>query len=535
MKKFLVGCIAVLMTFMLSSCTAISLLFSIIDMFNQQDISLEYTLTQDDLTEFTEIVEECETLAMSGTSIMAINGAFSEMLEKLEYIETQQYVGYLEYCLDQTNETAIAHYTESEEIMASARTQYIAMLKKIAKESPIKDELFAGWSEEEMAMLFIDHEKISSLQLANSEITRDFYALEEDEKWSDTVNVLYEDLVANNQLMAQEYGYENYYELASDMIYSRKYTAEQRASFREYVAEYVVPLYADVHADAIAAYEALTETQKTQYAALYSDSELLNGYIDSFEYSMNEKMNAMFERPNAAIFAENENALQGAFTAYMAYYEQPFAYFGPNYQDVFTMVHEMGHYVSYYYFEDSVLPYDLAETHSQGNEWLFIAYLEDKVDPKVYEALYLDRALTGLVSVIYSTLVDHFEERVYTSEIPIKADGFEAVMSYVCSQYEGIKEVFGEETRYTPFEYAQHVTLPHPGYYLNYATSELASMGVYVLAQEKGYEQAQAAYTLLQEGVDPTADFTTAIAEAGLLSPFAEQTYLDLKKVFVTE
>ena len=87
----------------------------------------------------------------------------------------------------------------------------------------------------------------------------------------------------------------------------------------------------------------------------------------------------------------------------------------------------------------------------------------------------------------------------------------------------------------TPFIYTQRVVISHPGYYLNYATSELAAMGVYAIAQGKSYAQAQKAYTLLQEGVNRTADFATAISEATLLSPFEEQTYIDLKSVFAVE
>lgn len=537
-KRILTVCIAVITALTLSACSVADIIFAALGFFgafNGEEISLEYTLTEEDLTAFTEIVKECEMVGLEGTNVFAINSAFSEMMEQFEYIETQSMIGYLEYCQDQTSESALAHYTESETMMASVRTQYMEMLKKLAESSPIKDELFAGWSEAEMAMLLADTERISALQLENSEITRDFYALSEDENWSKNVNALYEQLVDNNQQMAQEYGYDNYYAFASEMVYSRDYTAEQRAAFRAHVAEYIVPLFTEIYDKYDAAVNAMTAEQQNEYTAVYSNDEYLYGYMDSYWGSMNDKMYAMFERKNAAIFADGENALEGAFTAYLSDYAQPLAYFGPGYQDVFTVVHEMGHYVSYYYFEDGVLPYDLAETHSQGNEWLFLAYLEEHVSSKVHETLYLERALNGLGTVILCTVVDHFEEIVYTAETPIQAEAYETVMDSVCAQYEGLEEALAESMRYSPFEYVQRVALPHPVYYLNYATSEIASMGLYALAQEKDYEQAQDVYTLLQEGIDAEANFTTAITEAGLLSPFAEQTYVDLRKVFLGE
>ena len=536
MKKFLVGCITVLMTLMLSSCSVASFIYSFISMFTTPEISLEYTLTQEDLTEFTQLVKDCEEAAMDGSNVLSLNLAMSDLLEKFDYIDAQANIGYLEYCQNQKDQTALAHYTQSEEIMSSARLQYMTMLKKLATESPIKDELFAGWSEEDMAMLLVDNELVSALQLENSELTRQFYALEENDKWSASVNNLYAQVVENNQEMAAAYGYDNYYEFASKQAYGRTYTAAQLKSFRNYVADYVLPLYEDVYEEFITVSSALTETQIEEYQTLTTNADYLYGYIDSFKGSVNQKMNAMFTRKNAAIFAEGENALEGAFVTYIGYFEQPIAYFGPGYQEVLTIVHEMGHYVSLHHFDQSTMPYDLAETHSQGSEWTFMAYMgAQEIDPAVYKAFYLDRALTGLINVIYSTVVDHFEELVYTAETPIKAEGYEAVMDSVCAQYKGIEESLAMSVRYSPFEYAQHVVLTTPVYYLNYATSELASMGLYALAQKEGYAAAQTAFTLLQEGVDPESDFLTAVTEAGLPSPLVKQTYTDLRKALVGE
>ena len=536
MKKFLVGCIAVLMTLTLSSCNVAGFIYSIIGMLNTPAISLEYTLTQEDLTEFTQLVKDCEEAAMDGTNVLALNLAMSELLEKFDYIDAQSNVGYLEYCQNQVDPTALAHYKESEAIMSSARLQYMAMLKKLATESPIKDELFAGWSEEDMAMLLVDNELVSALQLENSEITRQFYALAEDEKWSASVSDLYVQFVENNQEMAAAYGYDNYYEFASEQIYGRSYTAAQRTQFRGYVASCVLPLYEDVYEEYSTSYDALTDAQKLEYEALYGSREYLDGYIDSFKGSINQKMSAMLTRKNASIFAKGENALKGAFVDYISYFEQPIAYFGPGYQDVLTVVHEMGHYVAFHHFDQSILPYDLAETHSQGSEWTFMAYMQSQeITPAVYEAFYLERALSGLITVLYSTIVDHFEELVYTAETPIKADGYKALMDSVCAQYKGVEESLAKTVQHTPFEYAQHVTIASPVYYLNYAPSELASMGFYVIAQQKGYASAQAAFTLLQEGVDPESDFLTAIKEAGLPSPLVKQTYVDLRTALLGE
>ena len=472
---------------------------------------------------------------MDGKNVFALNTALSNMLDKLEYIQAQYFAAYIGYCLDQSSAEAIADYTEAETMLTSARMDYLDVLKKLAEGSKIKDQLFPGWTEEDFAFLFVDNEKISALQLENSEITRDFYALEENETWSANVNELYVDFVENNQLIAAEYGYDNYYEYSSTEEFGRTYTPEQRATFRSYVAKYILPLYVDACEAQSSAHSALNDLQKVEYSAVFSNRQYIYDYINTYTGSLNDKMNAMFERKNATIFANGENALQGAFVNYIGYYGQPFAYFGPGYQDNFTVVHEMGHYTSLYHFDMGTLPYDLAETHSQGNEWMFIAYLEEKLNKGVFDVIRADRLVSGLGAIILSTVVDHFEELVYTAETPVKANEYQALMATVSEQYPNLERILEEKGVYSPFEYAQLVTIPSPVYYLNYATSELASMSLYSIAKTSGYKTAQTAFTKIQEGVSADADFVTAVNGAGLLNPFTETTYTKITSTFFTK
>ncbi len=538
-KKILVGAIAVVMTFTLTSCGFVGgFIFGLFDgLFGgfEEEISLEYTLTEEDLTEFTKIVEKCEEAGMSGTNVFAFSSSLTDMTDMLEYIDAQATIGYLEYCMNQTDPVALAHYTQSESIYNSARTQYLGLLKKLEAESPIREELFGEWSAEDLKMLRVDNDKIGAIQLDTSELTRRFYELDEGSAtWSNDVSAIYEDVVENNQLMAKEYGYTNYYELANELIYSRNYTVEQRVAFREYVGAYVVPMYADIRDAYYDAVNALTDAEVLEMEEIYSNQTYLYGYMDTFGKSLSEKMYALFDRPNAALFGESQNALEGAFTTYMGYFDQPIAYFGPGYSDLYTVIHEMGHYAAYYHYEDNTLPFDLAEVHSQGNEWLLTAYLKTSVSPDVYNALVLEKIVEGLTTVMYATLVDHFEELVYTATTPVKANEYEKIMDTVCAQYKGLEELV-PEFGYTPFEYVQHVTIPSPGYYLSYATSQIASIGVYVLAEEQGYQKAVDAYTLLQEGLSLEDGFAAALTNAGLPGPFTASTYQKIEKVFLPE
>ena len=92
----------------------------------------------------------------------------------------------------------------------------------------------------------------------------------------------------------------------------------------------------------------------------------------------------------------------------------------------------------------------------------------------------------------------------------------------ICAKYEGIEESFDMVT------YVKYVSILQPVYYISYATSEISSISLYLIAEEN-YATAQEIYRKLQEDIDPTAGFLANVELAGLMSPFAEETYVALQ------
>jgi oligoendopeptidase F len=255
--------------------------------------------------------------------------------------------------------------------------------------------------------------------------------------------------------------------------------------------------------------------------------------MDTFNVNMKRDMQAMGTVKNASIFAKNENALPGAYTMYLNSAQQPIAYFGPGYQDIFTYVHEQGHYLAARYLVGMPRSVDFAELHSQGNEWLFMAYLDGVVDEKIYKGLLLDNLVNGLSTIISCTVTDHFEEMIYKNDYTLMADAYRGVMDLVWTEYPGLQEILSKVAGYDFYEYVLRVSLLQPGYYLSYATSQMASMSLYAIAQEQGYQAAQNVYVKLQEGIDPTLDFLPSIEAAGLRSPLEVATYQSLENVLL--
>lgn len=182
---------------------------------------------------------------------------------------------------------------------------------------------------------------------------------------------------------------------------------------------------------------------------------------------------------------------------------------------------KLGHYTSFYHFTDATLPYDTCEIHSQGNEWLMLYYLDGKLDPQVYEMFLLWRLRSGLDTIILSTLVDDYEEAVYTCENLTSPEQFLSIMEDVLENYDGYESWLSKEELYI---YSQYVTIEAPVYYLSYATSELASMTLYSVAEQQGYEAAQNIYIDLCLKTAINQVFFDTLKDVGLPNPFDADT-----------
>ena len=125
------------------------------------------------------------------------------------------------------------------------------------------------------------------------------------------------------------------------------------------------------------------------------------------------------------------------------------------------------------------------------------------------------------------------EETVYKSEKPIAAKDYNKTMQTIYQQYPGVKETMDLIIGYDVFEYVQKVALLYPGYYLNYATSEIVAMNLHTTAMLEGYEVAQDAYVSLMSMDALELNLSEAVALVGLDSPFVEETFISLQQVLL--
>ena len=490
------------------------------------DVSLEYTLNDADVEEYSRLIAELSA-AMDGTDGDAVSALYDRVMSFYEYIQTQSNVAYVNYRLYGNAASYTSQYQEASLAYASAYSEMRAFLADVyISESSFKESVLSEWSQKELEGLLDDQAEIGELQEENERLLTEYNVLDtNDPNWSRRVDEIYEEIVQNSNQIASLRGYENYYEYATEYVRGRDYTNDERQAFRTYVKQYIVPLYFNASYAVLEAAFSLTETQAEAVEALLDDEisateeEYLRTYFAEFSPSLSYKMSFMLDK-NVLCIGSDSGAYEGAFTLYLPTYEEPVVYLGKGYTDLLTFVHENGHYAAYYGIGDGPLPdLDLCETHSQGNEWLFISYLENLLDPAVYEMFMLTRLVEGLKGIIISTLVDECEEAIYTAEIPYRAEQYDALIESIAAEY----GTFG--LYYDAVSYFKSVAPGAQVYYISYATSEMASVLLYAMAEEN-YDLALEAFSMLLDGADSTDRFLASMEACGFPSLFEEDTFL---------
>ncbi|MGN0813748.1 MAG: hypothetical protein ACI4MH_00775 [Candidatus Coproplasma sp.] len=502
-------------------------------------ISFEYTYSDADCAEFNALLAAFEETAKDASeSPFSVQIAYDYAEDKYLYVNAQSIIALAIYDLDNTdsnwNDYISAYNADRDCLSALNETR-----KRLHEAGCRYDSVtFKNLTEKQIAQLLradtATDREIAELSVKNQEIQReiggmDVYA----STFMDEGGALYEKLVANNQRIAQLNDYENYYEYAREELYFRDWDGEDIAEFCKYVKEYIVPLsnrmtrrYGDLT-------DKLTADQLKQADIIVSDlriSELETDYVsmyfNSFGGALSERFNALTDK-NTTLFAESANGSVKAYTDYIGYYGEPFCFFGASgySQSVNTYVHEAGHYASAYAYLWNSIPLDLAETFSQGNEFLFLAFMQGYLDEEVYEYCVIYRLASGLYGIIQNAFINEFEYRVYGSETALTAADYKTLIAEL-----GVEYGMSDSAAVTaPF--ILNVAATYPCYYVSYALSGVSALDLFATAT-RDYKSAQECYRILQGDAAKTDGFRSALALSGIGSPFDESTYLNIKSAF---
>ena len=274
---------------------------------------------------------------------------------------------------------------------------------------------------------------------------------------------------------------------------------------------------------------------------------LVNNYIDVMAFTSNPDKSITFSDEFNKLMADGNmfrGKYDGAFVTNIYSAKLPVAYFGKGYDNPFTIVHEFGHFMNEIYSADVseedpefTQSYDLLEMHSQGNELLYLCYLEENAElSKVaYKLIQTHSLVNMLYAVMAGMTIDAFEQAVYLDTYDgayadeIMADGTITYDEYN-DLYTSICIDFGVEKAIDGYwEYG--MTITSPCYYVSYSVSALAVLQVYEIAQTDGFNAARDAYLKLFTYVDENPEMTMdeVLEYAGMLSYTDEQLYINIK------
>lgn len=494
---------------------------------------LVYTLTQEELSKYYADLESCKTMALEGTDREGLEALSDSLDEQYDNIQKQQTIAFVNYSRDQTDEEATELHLDATDKLTKAYDAMMLMLREVnASESPIKDVLFEDWTEEDLKMLSAYTSEIAQLEKENEELVVQYQALSEGEL-AEGIIPLYQKLIANNNRIAQIYGYDNYYTYGYDVVYARDYTTDTVQQARDYAIKYLVPTVPAILQQFALGFQSLDQEGQQVVAAFMegsyqdTDKDYVNLYIDSLPEDLQAVMNHLWQY-DRAIFADSTGAKEGAFTVNIG--DDAICFFGPGYDGTLTLVHEMGHYASTLNLDLDECPMDLAELHSQGNEWLFMNELQDALDPKVYAVIRDYKMYMDMCTILVSFMVDDFEERIYTTDVSgYTKEDFDAVADEVCQAYGGADFVNNYLTDFQ--SYWRLVVMESPVYYVSYAMSDVAALNLYTIAsqdREKAYE----IYGHLLKDVDLDLGFQENLKKVGLSGPFDSQVYEAIAKMY---
>ena len=504
---------------------------------SKSELEASYTLTQEEVDALMALLDEMVETSMIAETVDEVDALYEQFETAYYHIAQQRTIAMIIYYYNMVDEVASERYLEAVDMFYDIHDKYTLSLQAMYQESPLSDQIFEGWSEEELKSLEEYNPAVTQLSKDIDALQVEYDQLSQsDPNFNTRCIEIYKQLILKNNALARLNGYDNYYDYAAKNVYERDYERDELAAFREYLVEYVVPYYNEIHNYAYS-YEGWTSNTKKSRVdeflnkPFYSSSKrnYLIKYLDSLEGTMGEGMRDVFESKNC-IFSYNTNSHPTAFQTYLYEDDTPFCFFGSSGQSASTVAHEIGHYYAAYTNPD-IDNYDLCETHSQGNEYLFLTYCKDILSEDIYKVVRANGIADALRIMIIATVIDEFEQNVYLLDDAtvnaMTSEDFDEIMRKVCEPYGGDAWV---KTVTNPYAYWRLVCISNPVYYISYAVSASAALEILALA-EADYDLALESYTKLVEGITPEDGFLGALAKAGLTTPFEEETFINIGEI----
>lgn len=323
---------------------------------------------------------------------------------------------------------------------------------------------------------------------------------------------IYIELIKVRKEIAEMLGFTSYEEYAYAM-HGRDYLPDDLDEYIKAIKEYLVPLYIEAeNADLFdAVYELDSMDADTCFGYL---SDTLNG----LHYYFDDAMDFMTDYDLYSIQA-SDTKHDSSYTAYLYSYDAPFMYCYPcgDDSDILTFAHEFGHYTDCYVNYNTTYCTDIAETFSQGLEYLLISNMKDEAERQVLTNY---KMLDALGIYIGQACYNEFEHRAFfLNDDELTVEGLNALFDEVSDEY-GLTEAYSMYDRFSWVGVSHLFEVPF--YVISYCVSDSAAFMLYNIELDAPGSGLEMYIALLDEAY--RYDFLDLIESCGMESPISAKT-----------
>jgi len=469
------------------------------------------------------VMTEFETAIDTNNSLDTLKADWDRIVDLYDNACTDTSISYVLYFLDVENEDIYNKYAELESRNTELSDRLLTALHRLFG-SQYADEMTVYIHSDDLLEDAVDYVPMTEEEFRLSDektaLTDRYFDLVDSPDAAEECAELYLQLLDN--LIAKANFNDAYPDYATQAYYEkffRDYAPEDTEILWNWVKEFVVPQK-----------EALSNF-------MYSRSDLLSFYVQDVEYteildllqpyvsSVSPEAADAFSsiRTYDLINIEpSEKKNDGGFTITFPAYGTPFIYNNPSgyAQDIETVIHEFGHFLSAYV---TMCPevyayscYDTCEVNSQGMEMLMTKYAGE-----IYGEEHADTAKAYLINNLLSGIVDgcifdEFQQKAFR----LRAEGKLNTAKEVEDLYLAVESEYGSGGWGSQWYQVAH-TFESPFYYISYATSATAALGLLVRSMED-YDGAVALYNELIE-LGNGLGFCATMEQLGLPNPLTEK------------
>lgn len=314
---------------------------------------------------------------------------------------------------------------------------------------------------------------------------------------------------------AKKLGYGSYAAYEYD-CYLRDYTILDAQKLHAAVKEYIVPLYIEANE------KNDTYDLYTRFYDLDAFLAALAGTAPRFSPLLGEACSYLLAN-RLYDFTPDPVKMETSFTTYLSDERAPFIFmqWGGQAGDVATVLHELGHFTSFYHngsssFSDSD-SLDLAEFDSQALVLLMAPYYEAFYGSDMAPLAEVDQLLDALYALLSGCMEDEFQQRLYQNP-NITLSEINALYASLAAEY-GISAAHAYKG--TEWTLITH-TFQTPLYYISYAVSIVPALELFERSLTDSVSARQMYFDVLRRG--GYAGFRETLSRNGLSDVFAEGT-----------